>query len=140
MAVWNPLACTDQIVSTATHSPRILFARSFKAYIAGLSCEGSQLSAPSVARLVEQSAEFHAIRARIREKFVDDFADAEDFVVVYDVYVHRHLWRTRHSCDVLCVVCLPAVPFDLLLGTLTLAHLAVCSHVLCVHAQAAAHP
>ncbi len=80
------LCLSDSVVSTATHSPRILFARSFKAYIAGLSCEGTSLSAPSVSRLIDQSAEFLAIRARIREKFQEDFADAEDFVVVYDSY------------------------------------------------------
>jgi hypothetical protein len=55
-----------------------------QAYLAALSYEGTGFSAPSVARLVEQSPEFHAIRSRIRDKFREDFADAEDFVTVYD--------------------------------------------------------
>ena len=81
----------DAVVSTATHSPRIIFARSFQAYVAGLLTEGGSVSAPSVARLVEQSVEYQTIRSRIREKFVEDFTDAEDFVTVYDRSV-ASLW------------------------------------------------
>ncbi len=79
-----PLHSTDAVVSTATHAPRIIFARAFKAYLAALTYEGGTFSAPSVAKLVEQSVEFLSTRDRIRDKFREDFADAEDFVVVYD--------------------------------------------------------